>query len=204
MKQQDTSALFKASYGLYLLSAKNEEQDNACIINTFLQITGSTPAGCLISVNRQNFTNEMISKTRKFNLSVLTVDAPFELLKRFGYQSGREVNKFLDFSDFARSENNLTYLTSYANAFLSFDVLEMINFDTHTLFTATLDECKILNRKESMTYDYYQRNVKPKPQSHTKKGFRCKICNYVYESEPLPIDFICPICKHGTADFVNI
>jgi len=204
MKQQETSALFKASYGLYLLSTKNEKQDNACIINTFLQITNGAPTGCLISVNKQNLTNEMISKTQKFNLSVLTVEAPFELLKRFGYQSGREVDKFKDFSDFARSENDLIYLTNFANAFLSFDVLEMIDFGTHTLFTATLDECKILNQKESMTYDYYQRNVKPKPQPDKKTGYRCKICNYVYEGEPLPVDFICPICKHGAIDFVKV
>jgi len=204
MKHQDISALFKASYGLYLLSAKNDEQDNACIINTFLQITSNMPVGCLISVNKQNFTNEMIVKTRKFNLSTLTVETPFELLKRFGYQSGRKVDKFKDFTDFARSENGLIYLTDYANAFLSFDILDMIDFDTHTLFTATLAECQTLSDKESITYDYYQRNVKPKPQSVRKVGYRCTICGYEYEGEPLPPDFICPICKHGAADFVKI
>jgi len=204
MKQQDTTALFKASYGLYLLSAKNEKQDNACIINTFLQITGNAPAGCLVSVNKQNYTNEIIAKTGKFNLSVLTVETPFELLKRFGYQSGREVDKFKNFTNFARSENGLIYLTDYTNAFLSFDVLEMIDFGSHTVFTATLAECQTLNQKESITYDYYQRNVKPKPQSVSKAGYRCNICGYVHEGEPLPSDFICPICKHGAADFVKI
>ena len=204
MKQQDITALFKASYGLYLLSAKNDEQDNACIINTFLQITSNAPVGCLISVSKQNFTNEMIAKTRQFNLSTLTVETPFELLKRFGYQSGRTIDKFADFTGFSRSENGIIYLTDYANAFLSFDVLEMIDFGSHTMFTATLTACQTLRDKESITYDYYHRNVKPKPQSAKKAGYRCTICGYEYEGETLPPDFICPLCKHGVADFVKI
>jgi len=201
---QDFTALYKASYGLYLLSAKNGEQDNACIINTFLQITSKDPVRCVISVNKQNFTNEMIAQTRKFNLSVLTVETPFEVFKRFGYQSGRDVNKFNGFTGFTRSENGLIHLTDYANAFLSFDVMEMLDFGSHTLFTATLAECKTLNQKESITYDYYQQNVKPRPQSVKKTGYRCIICGYEYEGEPLPPDFICPICKHGASDFVKI
>jgi len=204
MNKQDTTALFKASYGLYLLSAKNDEQDNACIINTFLQVTSNEPCICIISVNKQNFTNEIISKTRKFNLSTLTVETPFEILKRFGYQSGRNVSKFEDFTGFTRSENGLIYLNDFANAFLSFDVLETIDFGSHTMFKAMLTECETLNNKESMTYDYYQRNVKPKPQSAEKKGYRCNICGYVYEGETLPPDFICPLCKHGASDFVKI
>ena len=201
---KDTTALYKASYGLYLLSAKSDEQDNACIINTFLQVTSNAPVGCLISVNKQNFTNEMIAKTRKFNLSTLTVETPFEMFEHFGYQSGREVNKFKGFTAFNRSENGLSYLTVFSNAFLSFDVLDMIDFGTHTLFTATLTECKTLNQKESMTYDDYRRYVKPKPQTDKKTGYRCNICGYVYEGDPLPPDFICPLCKHGAADFVKI
>jgi flavin reductase (DIM6/NTAB) family NADH-FMN oxidoreductase RutF len=200
--QQDITALFKASYGLHLLSAKSDGQDNACIINTFLQVTSNMPVGCLISVNKQSFTNEMIAKTQKFNLSVLTVETPFELLKRFGYQSGREVEKWKDFTGFARSENGLIYLTNSANAFMSFDVLEIIDFGSHTLFTATLAEYLTLSQKESMTYDYYQRNVKPKPQQAQKTGYRCTVCGYVYEGEPLQPDFICPVCKHGAADFL--
>ena len=204
LKQENTTALFKASYGVYLLSAKDDEKDNACIINTFLQVTSKTPAGCLISVNKQNYTNEMIARTRQFNLSVLTVETPFELLKRFGYQSGRTVDKFKDFAGYTRSENGLIYLTDYANAFLSLEVLEMIDFDTHTLFTARLAESRTLNPNESMTYDYYQRNVKPQPQSVKTSGYRCSVCGYVYEGEPLPPDFICPVCKHGAEVFVKI
>jgi flavin reductase (DIM6/NTAB) family NADH-FMN oxidoreductase RutF len=204
MKNQDPTPLSKASYGLYLLSAKNEEQDNACIINTFLQITSNAPYVCVVAVNKQNFTNDMILKTRKFNLSMLTVETPFEILQRFGYQSGRDVNKCKDFTDFARSTNDLVYLTNYANAFLSFDVVEIMDFDSHTVFKAVLTESETLNNQESMTYDYYQRNVKPSPQSAEKQGYRCIICGYVYEGEPLPPDFICPLCKHGVADFVKI
>jgi len=204
MKQQDNIALFKASYGLYLLSAKSGDKDNACIINTFLQVTSNVPVGCLISVNKKNFTNEMISRTREFNLSILTTETPFELLKRFGYQSGRDVDKFKDFTGFDRSENGLIFLTDYANAFLSFDVFEMKDFDSHTLFLAALSESLTLNQKESLTYDYYQRNIKPKPQSDRKKGYRCSICGYEYEGDTLPPDFICPVCKHGATDFVKI
>ena len=204
MEKQDITSLFKASYGLYLLSAKNDGQDNACIINTFLQITSNEPYICIISVNKQNFTNEIILKTRKFNLSTLTVETPFEVLKHFGYQSGHNVNKFEDFTGFTRSENGIIYLTAYANAFLSFDVLDIMDFGSHTVFKAMLTEGETLNNKESMTYDYYQRNVKPKPQAAEKQGYRCNICGYVYEGEPLPPDFICPICKHGAADFVKI
>ena len=204
MEKQDTSALFKASYGLYLLSARSNEQDNACIINTFLQITSNMPCICIIAINKQNFTNEIISRTGKFNLSMLTVEAPFEILERFGYQSGREVNKFKDFTGFSRSTNDLVYLTDYANAFLSFDVLEAIDFDSHTVFKAILTESKKLNDKESMTYDYYQQHVKPKPQATVKQGYRCIICGYVYEGKPLPPDIICPLCKHGAVDFVEI
>jgi len=204
MQKHDSTALFKASYGLYLLSAKNNEQDNACIINTFLQVTSNEPYLCVISVEKENFTTEMISQTRKFNLSMLTVDTPFEMLKRFGYQSGRDINKFKDITHFTRSENGLLYLTEYANAFLSFDVLDMIDFGSHTVFNAMLTESVILNDKESMTYDYYHRNVKPKPQVSEKHGYRCIICGYVYDGETLPADYICPICKHGVSAFVKI
>jgi flavin reductase (DIM6/NTAB) family NADH-FMN oxidoreductase RutF len=204
MNKKDVTALFKASYGLYLLTAKNDERDSACIINTFLQISSNEPCICVISVNKQNFTTDIISGTQKFNLSTLTVETPFELLKRFGYQSGRNVDKFKDFTEFTRSANGLVYLTGYANAFLSFDVLDGIDFGSHTVFKAILTESETLNNKESMTYDYYQRNVKPKPQAADKKGYRCNICGYVYEGEPLPPDFICPLCKHGAIDFVKI
>jgi len=204
MENQDTTALFKVSYGLFLLSAKNDEQDNACIINTFLQITSNLPCICIIAVNKQNFTSEIISRTQKFNLSILTIETPFEILKRFGYQSGRDANKFKDFANFSQSDNGLVFLTDYANAFLSFNVLEMIDFNSHIVFKAILTESKTLSDKESMTYDYYQQNVKPKPQTTIEQSYRCIICGYVHREETLPPDFICPLCKHGASDFVRI
>ena len=205
MNKQDITALFKASYGLYLLSAKHDERDNACIINTFLQITSNEPFICIISVSKRNFTNEIIAKTRKFNLSTLTVETPFEIIKRFGFQSGLEVNKFKDFTNFIRSENGLIYLPDYANAFLSFDVMEMMDFGSHTVFKSMLTDCETLNNKESLSYDYYHRHVKPKPPvAEKQKGYRCTICGYVYEGESLPPDFICPICQHGVSDFEKI
>jgi flavin reductase (DIM6/NTAB) family NADH-FMN oxidoreductase RutF len=204
MEKNDLSALFKVSYGLYVLSAKSGEKDNANINNAFLQITSHAPVGCLLSVNKQHYTTELISQTRKFNLSVLSADAPFEIFKRFGYQSGREVDKFQGFTDFGRSENGLIYLTKHANAFLSFDVLDSIDFDTHILFKATLTENKVLNDKESITYNYYMQNVKPKPEADKKVGYRCMVCDYIYEGNPLPEDFICPLCGHGADDFEKI
>ena len=202
--KQDKTALFKASYGLYLLSANNNGQDNACIINTFLQITSNEPCICVISVNKQNFTTDMILGSQKFNLSMLTVETPFEVLKHFGYQSGRNVHKFEDFTNFARSTNGLVYLTRFANAFLSFDVLEVIDFGSHIVIKALLTESETLNDQDSMTYHFYQQNVKPKPQSNEKQGYRCTICGYEYEGATLPPDFICPLCKHGATDFVKM
>ena len=204
MKEQDITALFKASYGLYLLSATDGDRDNACIINTFLQITSNPPFGCLISVNKQNYTTELISKTLKFNISVLTIETTFDLLKRFGYQSGRETDKFKDFSPVARSQNGLIYLTEYTNAFLSFDVLDTIEFDTHYLIKANLSECQTLSQKESLTYDYYQQHIKPKPQTYVSVGYRCNICGYLHEGLMLPPHIICPVCKHGAANFVKL
>jgi len=204
MFQQDITALFKASYGLYLLSAKDEQKDNACVINTFLQVTSNEPFGCLISINRQNFTSELLTKTRKFNVSVLTVETPFELMQRFGYQSGRDVDKFNDFANVSRSQNGLLYLTNYSNAFMSFDVMDILDFGTHNLVKATLTECMTLNQQASLTYDYYQQNIKPKPQTNIKTGFRCTVCGYIHEDNVLPADIICPLCKHGASSFEKI
>jgi len=205
MEHQDLLALFKASCGLYVLSAKNGEKDNACIIDTFMQVTTNEPIGCIISVNKKNYTTEMIAETQKFNLSVLTTDAPLELFKRFGYQSGHEVDKFKGFTDFDRSENGLIFLTKHANALLSFDVLDTIDFDTHVLLKATLTESAVLNNKESITYDYYQQYVKSKPQIAEKAGYRCTICGYVYGGdEPPPSDYFCLVCHNDATYFVKV
>ena len=201
----DNSALFKIGYGLYVLSAKEGEKDNGCIVNTMMQVT-QNPLVVVLGVNKLNYTHDMIKDTGKFNVTALAESAPFDLFKQFGFQSGREADKF-DGVDYAqRSENGLLYLDKYATAFYSCDVLETMDFGTHTLFKAEVKDAKVLSGEESITYSYYQSHTKPKPQAvkYTKTVWRCKICGYIYEGEELPPDFICPICKHGAADFEKI
>lgn len=197
------AAIFKLSYGLFVLSAKDGEKDNGCIVNTVQQVT-TTPNRITVAVNKGNFTCEMISKTGAFNVSVLSTDVPFDIFKRFGFQSGRDVDKLEGFDDYARGENGIIYLSRYANAVISGKVVDTYDLGTHILFIADVTDAKILSDKDSVTYDFYHKNIKPAPQKTEKKGWRCKICGYIYEGEELPEDFICPICKHGAADFEPI
>lgn len=200
----DNTAFFKLSYGLYLLSAKDEMKDNGCIINTTVQVTNN-PARISIAVNKANYTHDMILKTGLFNVSVLSEDAPFEIFKHYGFQSGKDVDKIIDTPQLTRSENGLFYLPACTNSFISGKVFETIDLGTHTLFIADVTEAKQLSNANSVTYDYYHKNIKPKPENdNTKKGYRCKICGYVYENDVLPEDYICPICKHGASDFEKI
>ena len=209
----DTNALFKIGYGLYVLtSGVNEEdaksrkfnvKDNGCIINTVMQVT-SNPLQIAIAVNKQNYTNEMIRHTRKFNISVISENAKFELFKHFGFQSGKNVDKFASFNDVKRSPNGILYITKDSNAYMSAYVQQEIDLGTHNLFIAQLVESEILSDVPTATYDYYQKNIKPKPEQQKKSGWRCKICGYIYEGEELPADFICPWCKHGIEDFEKI
>ncbi len=197
----EPSSFFKLSYGLFVLSAKNAEKDNGCIINTVLQVTDS-PKRLLIAVNKANYTHEMIAKTGAFNVSVLTEGAPFKLFRHFGFQSGRDTDKFADFSHVSRSANGLLYLNKYANAYFSCSVISSADYGTHTVFVAEVSEARVLHDDASVTYDFYFKHIKPSPQpAAQKKGFVCKICGYVYEGDPLPPDFVCPICKHGASDF---
>lgn len=195
----DTNALFKLSYGLFLLTA-NDSKDNGCIINTVMQITNS-PNRITIAVNKENHTHDMILKTGKFNVSVLTTQTNFEIFKHFGFQSGKDVDKFNNFTAAKRSQNGLLYMTIFTNAFMSGEVIEVKDCGTHTLFIADVTEAQILSDVPSVTYQYYFDNIKPKVQTSKKKGYVCKICGYVYEGDELPSDFICPICKHGAEDF---
>lgn len=199
----DTNALFNIGYGLYVLTAKQNKKDNGCIINTAMQVT-SEPCRIVIAVNKQNFTSEMIENTGKFNLSILTEMCDFEIFKNFGYQSGKSVDKFSDFTDFARSSNGLIYLTQNTNSYISATVNKTIDLGTHLLFIATVTDAKVINTNPTVTYSYYQSNIKPKPVKTIAKGWRCKICGYIYEGDPLPDDFICPICKHGAIDFEKV
>ena len=200
----DKSALFKVGYGLYVLTAKDGDRDNGCITNTLLQVTSVPSLVGVITVCKQNFTHDMIIRSKEFNISILSINTPFEVFKHFGFQSGNTVDKFSNYKNIMRSKNNLIYLPEYSNAYLSFKVTDVIDFGTHSMFRACITDGEVLNDTESVTYAYYQKNIKPKPQQSQKKGYRCVICNYIYEGEPLPADYICPICKHGASDFVKL
>lgn len=199
----DTNALFKIGYGLYVLTAIENGRDNGCIINTVMQVTAN-PCQIAIAVNKRNLTCEMIQRTRKFNISTLCEGADFEVFKNFGYQSGRDIDKFQNFFDTKRSPNGVLYITKNTNAFMSAYVQQEMDLGTHIMFIAQLVEAELLSDKPTVSYDFYQKNIKPKPQNSAKKGWRCKICGFIYEEEMLPEDYICPICKHGAVDFEKI
>lgn len=199
----DTNALFKIGYGLYVLTANENGKDNGCIINTVMQVT-SDPCQIAIAVNKRNYTSEMIQRAKKFNVSILAEGAEFELFKNFGYQSGRNIDKFQDFTDVKRSPNGIYFVTKNTNAFMSAYVQREIDLGTHILFVAQLVAAETLSDKPTVTYDYYQKNIKPTTPVTDKKGWRCKICGFIYEHEVLPQDYICPICKHGAIDFEKI
>ena len=200
----NTKALYNLTYGVYLMSAKDGGKDNACIINTAVQVANN-PTRISVAAIKGNLTHDMIVKTGKLNLSALSVDAPFSLFEHFGMKSGRDVDKFATFTDVARSENGLLYLTKYATAFLSLNVVESHDLGSHTLFIGELVDAEVLEKAENCTYGYYQTVIKAsatKPVAKT--GWRCTVCNHVYEGENLPDDYICPICKHGKEDFEKI
>ena len=199
----NSNAMFNISYGLYVLSAEEEGKDNGCIVNTLLQVT-STPNAVSITVNKQNYTHDMILRTGKFNVSMLSQSADFELFKRFGFQSGKDVDKFDGFAGAKRSENGILYVSESANAYLSAEVFQTVDLGTHTTFFAKVTDAEVLSEEESLTYAYYHKYIKPQPQKATKAGYRCKICGFVYEGEPLPEDYVCPLCKHGAEDFEKI
>ena len=199
----NNSALFKIGYGLYVLSANEQGKDNGCIVNTVMQVT-SDPCQIAVCVNKNNYTCEMIQHTKKFNVSVLAEGVSFDVFKNFGFQSGRNTDKFTNFTDVKRSPNGILYITKDTNAYFSAYVQQEIDLGTHIMFIAQLVEAEVLSEKPTVTYDFYQKNIKPKPQSTNKKGWRCKICGFIYEEEILPPDFICPVCKHGAIDFEKI
>lgn len=201
----DNNAMFKLSYGLYVLTARSGEKDNGCIINTAVQLTDS-PKTLTIAVNKANFTEQMIRESGEFNLSVLTDAVPMSVISRFGFQSGRDCSKFE--GCVMRSANGIRYIPKYTNAYISCKVLEALDHGTHTLFVAEVTEAVVLDKSaESVTYERYLSEIKPKTApvcSTVQKGYVCKICGYVYEGETLPADFVCPLCKHGAADFEPI
>lgn len=200
----EQNAMFSLSYGLFVLTARDGAKDNGCIINTVTQLT-DTPKRISIAVNKANYTHDMIKKTGVFNVSVLSNDAPFAIFQHYGFQSGRDVDKFAGVQGMARATNGVYYLPYCTNAFISARVTQTIEFETHTLFIADVTEARQLSDVPSMTYAYYFANVKPKPSKLKEQhGWVCKICGYVYEGEELPADFICPLCKHGAEDFEKV
>jgi len=168
-----------------------------------MQVTAA-PNRVLVAVNKENLTHDIIQYTKEFNLSVLTEGCPFEVYRHFGYQSGKKVDKFDGYKNCRRADNGIYYLLDGANAFLSGQVSELIDCGTHTLFLADVTAAKVLGDEPSVTYDFYQKNVKPKPEKNVKSGYRCKVCGYIYEGEELPSNYICPLCKHGAEDFEKI
>ena len=194
----DKTAFFKLSYGLFVLTARLSGKDNGCIINTAGQIT-EDPALIQISVNKKNLTHDMVLESGEFNLSVLSEDAVFWIFRHYGFQSGRDVDKFAGLPE-ARTANGIRYVSACANAVFSAQVVTTVDCGSHTLFVARVTDAKVLSEDPSMTYQYYFDHVKPKPQKAEGKWV-CKICNYVYEGDQLPEDYVCPVCKHGPEAF---
>lgn len=195
----EKAAAFKLSYGLFVLTARDGEKDNGCIVNTVFQVTDN-PFKISVTVNKNNYTHDMIKKTGVFNASVLTESVPFSVFQHYGFKSGRDTEK-INSSTMPRSENGVVYLSAFTNAFMSAKVVEETDCGTHTMFIAEVTEAQTLSDERSVTYQYYFDNIKPKPQPQKKKGFVCQICGYVYEGDELPEDFVCPICKHSADAF---
>ncbi|MBQ8496598.1 MAG: flavin reductase [Clostridia bacterium] len=199
---RNMKALFNLGYGLYVVTSHDGKKDNGLIVNTVIQVT-STPERVAVTINKQNYSHDIIKETGKMNVNCLTVEAPFKVFEAFGFVSGRDVDKFKDCSPL-RSENGLVILPKYINAYMSLTVEQYIDLDTHGMFICSVTEADVVSDKETMTYTYYHKNVKPKPETKRVKGYVCKICGYVHEGETLPDDFICPLCKHGAIDFEPI
>lgn len=200
--KNDLTALFRIGYGLYVVTSNDGKKDNGLIVNTVTQLT-DTPNRVAVNINKANYSHHIIKQTGILNVNCLSVDAPFSVFERFGFQSGRTVDKFEGITP-VRSDNGLIILPKYINAAISLKVEQYVDLDTHGMFICSVTEARVMNDKETMTYTYYQNNVKPKPDTEGKKGFVCKICGYIYEGDVLPDDFICPLCKHGVADFEPI
>ena len=200
--KNDLTALFNIGYGLYVITSNDGKKDNGLIVNTVTQVT-NTPNRIAVTINKQNYSHHIIKQTGIMNINCLTVDAPFKVFEVFGFQSGRNVDKFADCTPL-RSDNGLVFLPRYINSFMSLKVEQYVDLDTHGMFICSITEARVISDRETMTYTYYQNNVKPKPETEGKKGYVCKICGYVYEGEELPEDYICPLCKHGAADFEEI
>jgi len=200
--KQDLTALFNIGYGLYVVTCNDGNKDNGLIVNTISQVT-NTPNRIAVCINKANYSHHVIQQTGIMNVNCLTIETPFSTFQRFGFQSGRNTDKFVGLEPL-RSDNGLAFLPKYINSFMSLKVESYVDLDTHGMFICTVTEARVLSKVETVTYNYYQSNIKPKPQTEGKKGYVCKVCGYIYEGETLPDDYVCPLCKHGAADFEPI
>ncbi len=200
--KNDMSALLNIGYGLYVVTSNDGKKDNGLIVNTVTQVT-NTPNRVAVTINKENYSHHIIKQTGIMNVNCLDTTATFSVFQNFGFQSGRTADKFADITEL-RSDNGLRFLPQYINAFMSLKVEQYVDLGTHGMFICSVTEARVLSHQETMTYTYYQNNVKPKPETDGKKGFVCKVCGWVYEGETLPDDIVCPLCKHGYADFEPI
>ena len=200
--KNDLNALFNIGYGLYVVTSNDGKKDNGLIVNTVTQVT-NTPNRIAVTINKENYSHHVIKQTNMMNINCLSVDAPFSVIETFGFQSGRNVDKFADCTPL-RSDNGLVFLPRYINSFMSLKVEQYVDVDTHGMFICSITESRVINNNESMSYSYYHSNVKPKPQTSGKKGYVCTVCGWVYEGDELPADLVCPLCKHGASDFIEI
>ena len=200
--KNDLTALFRIGYGLYVVTSNDDKKDNGLIVNTVIQLT-DTPNRVAVNINKANYSHHVIKQTGVLNVNCLSTEAPFSVFQQFGFQTGRSVDKFAG-QTVHRSDNGLVFLDKYINAFMSLKVEDYVDLETHGMFICSVTEARVMSNQETMTYTYYQNNVKPKPETEGKKGFVCKVCGYIYEGDELPADYICPLCKHGAADFEPI
>ena len=200
--KNDMTALFRIGYGLYVITSNDGTKDNGMICNTVTQLT-SSPNRVAVNINKANYSHHVIKQTGKMNVNCLSVEAPFSVFERYGFQTGRTADKFAGM-EVTRSDNGLVILPQYINAMMSLQVEDYIDLGTHGMFICSVTEARVMSDKETMSYTYYQNNVKPKPQTEGKKGWVCTVCGYIYEGDELPEDFVCPLCKHGAADFEPI
>ncbi len=204
--KMDKKAMYKLSYGLFVLTSGVDGKDSGCIINTAQQVT-SDPNRISIAVNKANFTHDLVKESGRFNISTISEAASFDLFKHFGFQSGREVDKFSGYTECKRSANGLYYITAGTNSYISAAVEQEVDLGSHTLFIASVEDMEVLSDTASATYEYYQSSIKPKPAQTAQTGktvWRCTVCGYVYEGEELPADYICPLCKHPASDFEKV
>ena len=200
--KNDLTALFRIGYGLYVVTSNDGKKDNGLIVNTVIQLT-DTPNRVAVNINKANYSHHVIKQTGMLNVNCLSTEAPFSVFQQFGFQTGRSVDKFAG-QTVHRSDNGLVFLDKYITAFMSLKVEDYVDLGTHGMFICSVTEARVMSNQETMTYTYYQNNVKPKPETEGKKGFVCKVCGYIYEGDELPADYICPLCKHGAADFEPI